>query len=123
MRIVIALLAAILAASQALAETQQDFVGGAGATRCDTWLKERAQNASILSLGMEGWVLGFVSGVNIGSPVRGFITNVSEDDVYSRVDFYCREHPTEILFQAARAATADLMRARAQAIEKQMKAR
>jgi hypothetical protein len=115
MRIGIALLVAILA-SHARAEPQAPmikepmFIGGAGATRCDAWLEERQQKHSILSFGLKGWVLGFASGVNNGEGADGYLLNVSEDDVYSRVDFYCREHPSDILFQAAAMAAADLLR-------------
>jgi hypothetical protein len=125
MRIVITLIATILALP-AWAEPQESpkFIGGAGATRCDEWLEARQQKASILSFGLEDWVLGFVSGVNLMESERhDLLLNVSEKDVFARVDFYCREHASDILFQAAAIATADLLRTRATAILKQSKER
>src|ERR1700686_2516654 len=100
-RIAVALLGTLLA-SPKFAQAPQEFIGGAGATRCEKWLETRQQReSSILGFGLAGWVLGFMSGVNTGEQVNGYLEKVSEGDVYSRVDFYCREHPSDILFQAA----------------------
>jgi hypothetical protein len=117
MRIGIALLVVLLA-SHAQAEPQEgpNFIGGAGAVRCDQWLKAREQKTPVLNFGLESWVLGFVSGANSSEEAHGFLLNVSETDVFTRVDFYCREHASDLLFQAALVATADLLLARATAL-------
>jgi hypothetical protein len=122
MRTGIALLMASLVTSASAQNVNEEplFVGGAGATKCEIWIKERENPQSILAFGLEGWVLGYVSGANPGE-VMGFLSNVTEGDVFSRTDFYCREHRSKILFQAASAVTADLMETRASWIRKNLK--
>jgi hypothetical protein len=91
------------------------FVGGAGATRCDKWLSERDKKASILASGFEGWTMGFVSGVHL-MVAEDRPPDFTEDDVLTRTDFYCREHRTDILAQAAFRLTADLLHTEASRI-------
>ena len=120
----IALLTTVLvtsASAQNVNELSQ-FLGGAGATKCETWLKEREDRKSILAFAMESWVLGYVSGANPSIELPpGMLANVTDGDVFSRTDFYCREHRSNILFQAAAVVTADLMATQASSIRKNLK--
>jgi hypothetical protein len=124
MKIGIALV--VLLASHAQAEPQDNtpkFIGDAGAVRCDEWSEARDQKTPVVNFGLEGWVLGFVSGANLLEEGHDLLLNVSEKDVFTRVDFYCREHASNVLFQAAGAATADLLRTRAMAIRRHLEGR
>ena len=80
------------------AKVKSPFVGGVGAMPCDKWLSERERGTSILAVGLESWVMGFVSG-SYNSEGHG--VDVNEEDVLARTVFYCRQHRTDILFQAA----------------------
>jgi hypothetical protein len=90
-----------------------EWLGDAGGTRCGEWVQERARKTSVLGYGLEAWVLGFVSGANSSeaakTKTRGFLMNFNEDDVFSRVDFYCRQHHDDILIVAASMVIADLL--------------
>ena len=88
------------------ANVKPPVVGGAGVTRCDKWLSEREKKASALAFALEAWVMGYVSGSY--NAVAGDVT-FNEDDVLTRIDFYCREHRTVILAAAAAFVTADLL--------------
>jgi hypothetical protein len=122
--IVLLMAAFVTSASTQNVNELSQFLGGAGATKCETWLKEREDPASVLAFGLEGWVLGYVSGANPSIELPpGMLANVTEGDVFSRTDFYCREHRSNILFQAAAVVTADLMGARASSIRKNLKKR
>jgi hypothetical protein len=90
------------------AKVKPSFVGGAGALPCDKWLSERENGTSMLAVALESWLMGFVSS-SYNSEGRG--VDVNEEDVLTRTDFYCREHRTDILFQAALVVTADLLNA------------
>src|ERR1700722_3751502 len=83
------------------------FMGGAGATTCAKWSTNRAQPGSILSFGLEGWAVGFVSGAflieNSPHPLP-----IVESNVIERIDSYCYDHPSDRVFQAAAHVTADL---------------
>jgi hypothetical protein len=69
-------IAAFAAGSAANGEERLPFLGGDGAQRCQKWTEWRAlaaarstQNketgrALIMSVGMESWILGFVSGIS-----------------------------------------------------------
>src|ERR1700752_2261903 len=95
---------ALLPPSLAWAQVKLPFLGTAGANQCEKWLEERGKkNDSILRFGLEGWVLGFVSGVDSGLISGGsapadspsFLTD--EPDVLVRIDSYCRARPADIL--------------------------
>jgi hypothetical protein len=44
------------------AENTTPFFGSGGAIECRTWVEEHKDKASILAFGLDGWLLGFVSG-------------------------------------------------------------
>jgi hypothetical protein len=120
----VALLAGMVTTA-ACAQSAPSWLGGAGATQCAKWLAERENKASVLASGLEGWVLGFVSGANAGYAAANDITGpanilagFSEADVLARVDFYCRAHTSDMLFAAVNVVTADLMDAVASRIRK-----
>jgi hypothetical protein len=111
MRTAIALVTAAVvtsASAQNANETRLGWIGGAGDTQCDKWLEAREKRgATVLNLGLEGWVLGFVSGGAIA--FSNAFSNFTENDVFDRIDFYCREHRSDILAQAAMVALADML--------------
>src|ERR1700730_4235577 len=85
------------------AEEKLPFLGGAGATRCDKWIETREEEAtSILGFGLTGWVVGFVDGALND---KDLLSDFTENDVLTRVDFYCREHGSNLLYQAALVVT------------------
>jgi hypothetical protein len=73
----------------------------------------------------QSWVLGFVSGANLMNLTEpemrkindSFLQHFSEDDVFTRIDFYCRDHQSDRLFRAAAFVTADFMRTHASRLE------
>jgi hypothetical protein len=97
MRTAIALVTAAVvtsASAQNANETRLGWIGGAGDTQCDKWLEAREKRgATVLNLGLEGWVLGFVSGGAIA--FSNAFSNFTENDVFDRIDFYCREHRSD----------------------------
>jgi hypothetical protein len=102
------------------------WLGGAGATRCDKWLEARGNKASVLAFGLEGWILGYVSGAVHGSfpnEETHVMSNFTESDVFDRIDFYCREHRSDMLVQAALVAFADMLETNASRIQKSPKKR
>ena len=103
-------------ASKQSANEKTTFLGGAGATKCSKWLIQRHSapgHDPILEFGLLSWVAGFVSGANLGTTTVGgsseFLFEFADEDVFARVDFYCREHPSDMLYRAAAFVTADLI--------------
>jgi hypothetical protein len=96
---------------------EKTFLGGAGATKCSKWLIQRHSapgHDPVFEFGLLSWVSGFVSGANLvdTTTVGGsseFLFGFADEDVFARVDFYCREHPSDILYRAAAFVTADLL--------------
>jgi hypothetical protein len=96
---------------------EKTFLSGTGATKCSKWLIQRHSapgHDPILEFGLLSWVAGFVSGANLlgsaTSRTSEFLYyEFADEDVFARVDFYCREHPSDILYHAAAIVTADLL--------------
>jgi hypothetical protein len=97
-------------AGPAFAETPTStpFMGGGGATTCSKWSAEQKQRGSLLAFGLEGWVVGFVSGAYSTQGTSDPILPVIESNVIERVDSYCYDHPSDRVYQAAANVTADL---------------
>jgi hypothetical protein len=121
MKIIFAI-AFLLPITCAIAQEAQrpSFLGGSGATRCEKWSNERAVFGSILRFGNESWILGFISGA-FALDENGMLSGFTEDDVLSRVDFYCRMHKNEFLIRAALEVTADLDQTIADQIKRSLK--
>jgi hypothetical protein len=96
------------------AEEVLQFFGGEGATRCSKWIEEHRDNASILAFGLDGWLMGFVSGLEHGTSTfseaerKAFFAEMTEADVLNRTNDFCRGHPDAYMIQAALTVTADL---------------
>ena len=123
MRTKIALLMAALVTSAWAQNVNEKlpWLGGAGATLCDKWLEVREKKASVLAFGLEGWILGYVSGAVHGSfpnEETYVFSNYTESDVFGRIDFYCREHRSDMLVQAALIIVADMLESTASRIQK-----
>ena len=69
---------------------------------CANWLKERLVN-SRMSLIMNGWVLGYVSGasaINNGEDAPDALRGVGADAILDWIDKYCSAHRSDELVQA-----------------------
>ena len=125
MRTGIALLMAALVTSASAQNVKLPWLGGAGATLCDKWLEVREKKASVLAFGLEGWILGYVSGAVHGSfpnEETYVLSNYTESDVFGRIDSYCREHRSDMLVQAALVIVADMLES-ASRIQKELNKR
>ena len=82
--------------------------------------ERRNAGTSVLAFGLEEWVLGFVLGQKIedddqtGIVVPPYenptwLTNVTVNDVLTRIDIYCRAHQRAFIVQAALVVVADLL--------------
>src|SRR5260370_9865722 len=101
MRAGIALLMAafVTSASAQNVNEKLPWLGGAGATLCDKWLEVREKKASVLAFGLEGWILGYVSGAVHGSfpnEETYVLSNYTESDVVGRINFYFPEYRTDL---------------------------
>jgi hypothetical protein len=128
MRTGIALLMAALVTSAWAQNVNEKlpWLGGAGATLCDKWLEVREKKASVLAFGLEGWILGYVSGAVHGSfpnEETYILSNYTESDVFGRIDSYCREHRSDMLVQAALVIVADMLESSASRIRKELNKR
>jgi hypothetical protein len=114
--------AVALGTDQAVADQQRStLVVREGGNLCQTWLDERRNaGTSVLAFGLEEWVLGFVLGQKIedddqtGIVVPPYenptwLTNVTVNDVLTRIDVYCRTHQRALIVQAALVVVADLL--------------
>jgi hypothetical protein len=95
------------------AEEAPQFFGGAGATQCSKWIEEHRDNASILVFGLDGWLMGFISGLDYGTLTisaerKAFFAEMTEADVLNRTNDFCRGHPDAYMIQAALTVAADL---------------
>jgi hypothetical protein len=77
---------------------------GPGTVSCGNWLKERLVN-SRMSLIMNGWVLGYVSGASVmkqtaGEDAPDVLRGVGADTILGLMDKYCSEHPSHELVHA-----------------------
>jgi hypothetical protein len=110
---IIALLLLVTLTSPAWGQNSAEFgwLGGAGDTPCSKWNEVRARKASTLAFALKSWVLGFVSGVNNAPNADRFLASFNEKDFMMRVDFYCRDHKTDLLAQATMIAVTDMLRA------------
>jgi hypothetical protein len=99
---VVALVVTLLATSSASAQTPTQI--GPGAVSCANWLKERLVN-SRMSLIMNGWVLGYLSGVSTikqttGEDAPDALWGVREATIFDWIDKYCSAHRSDELVQA-----------------------
>jgi len=98
---VVALVVTLLATS-ASAQTPTHI--GPGAVPCANWLKERLVNSRV-SLIMNGWVLGYLSGASAikqttGEDAPDVLRGVGEATIFDWIDKYCSAHRSDELVQA-----------------------
>jgi hypothetical protein len=102
---------AIVAAAALLATTSQSLplrermVLFLKPNSCGGWIDVRRPRS--VNQGKEGWVLGFLSGVNSGED-KDFLTNTDAPSVWAWFDNYCSTHPLDDLVTAADALIAEL---------------
>ena len=97
---VVALVVTLLATS---ASAQTPHIGP-GAVPCANWLKERLVNSRV-SLIMNGWVLGYLSGASAikqttGEDAPDALRGVGEATIFDWIDKYCSAHRSDELVQA-----------------------
>jgi hypothetical protein len=84
-------------------------IAGEGRLSCGAWTEARRiqVNNADAAWGYEQWVLGFLSGVapDLSGPTRDFdpLNGLDVPGVLGWFDQYCRDHPLEVLYLAARA--------------------
>jgi hypothetical protein len=88
LRVVLTFLAVIWASSNACAYN----LIGQGTLACGTWTTLRQDRQA---LGLEQWVLGFLSGVGYEGESHGDnpLKGIDADTVWTWMDNYCRDHP------------------------------
>ncbi len=98
--IALALAALVSTAHIASAAANDGFmVRGYGASSCGTWSAFRKQGRSS-SIGAEGWVLGYITGLNQG--LGGDVTyGVDAEGIFAAIDKYCADEPTKDITSAA----------------------
>jgi len=78
-------LAAVVPASAHVVESR-------GAASCETWLKERPNNAKL----HESWLLGFMSGVSQEADIH-FPKAMDNAALFKWMDDYCRKNPRQTI--------------------------
>lgn len=139
----LAIVAAFTAGTAARGEEGEErllFLGGNGAVTCQHWTTARAAwpNAQagrphkksddadiIMSVGLESWALGFISGISESSAQGGplkieqtILCETNDADVLRRVDNFCKDNPTSRVHQAVLIVVAALMHDKAEQIRK-----
>jgi hypothetical protein len=104
---------AIVAAAALLATTSQGLpLGGRMVlspkpNSCGAWIdvcRSHPHNQILY----EGWVLGYLSGVNFHSTSKDFLRNVVVQSISAWFDNYCSTHPLDDLVTAADALVIEL---------------
>jgi hypothetical protein len=77
---------------------------------CGAWMDFR-RSGSRGNQGYEGWVLGYLSGVNLyGGYNKDFLEGIDAHSAWLWVDDYCGAHPLESLATAATNLAAEWLR-------------
>lgn len=100
-RLVLLLLAATMLSGQAPRPAQDGYhAGGIGAkSSCGTWVVERARGRA---LGLEQWLMGFLSGVGWSQPDGDDpLTGLDANAAFLWMDNYCSKQPLEAVAMAA----------------------
>jgi hypothetical protein len=83
---------AALAMQAAVAPANAHLVETRGAASCETWLKERPNNAKL----HESWLLGFLSGVSQEADIH-FPKVMDNAALFKWMDDYCRQNPRQTI--------------------------
>src|SRR5262245_55485202 len=99
---VVALVVTLLATLSASAQTPTHI--GPGAVSCANWLKERLVNSRV-SLIMNGWVLGYLSGASAIKQTTGEVDTdalrgVGEATIFDWIEKYCSGPRSDEFVQA-----------------------
>jgi hypothetical protein len=101
-RAMLIVISMVLMTNQALGTSR--YVLGAGTASCGAWLEARRGRAH--AVGMESWVLGYVSRANGWSGLDyDFLADPDAPALFAWLDGYCLQHPLDTL----RAATDELI--------------
>jgi hypothetical protein len=68
------------------------LVESRGAASCETWLRERPNNAKL----HESWLLGFLSGVSQEADIN-FPKGMDNAALFKWMDDYCRQNPRQTI--------------------------
>ena len=101
-RIVLALLAALIGPCSVVSAQSFHYIGTGGAS-CGEWTADRRFPDSSRSQADEQWVLGFLSAVGYVDPDRDPLHGMDADGVWAWVDNYCRDHPIDMIISASEA--------------------
>jgi hypothetical protein len=134
-RIIVTVFAVLVLGNAAAAQPVR-FLGAPGGMQCTRWLEIRYNkynsdtNDAIYVFALEAWVLGYMSGIafdvvnaTAGVPenVSNFLYEITENEVLTRVDNYCRGHSSDLVVQAVGWVSTDLMQVQADRIRKAVK--
>ena len=86
------LLAACIIAGVSVPIAHAHLVETRGAASCETWLKERPNNAKL----HESWLLGFMSGVSQEADIH-FPKAMDNAALFKWMDDYCRKNPRQTI--------------------------
>jgi len=79
---------------------------GFGGDSCGKWIEARARGQSV---GMQYWVLGYISGVNtFRAEGNDFLKEVDAAATFGWLDNYCRSQPLDPFAVAVNKLTAEL---------------
>ena len=100
MRIVLAVLVALVVFCEAASAQSFHYIGTGGAS-CGEWTADRRFPDSLHSQADEQWVLGFLSAVGYADPDRDPLRGTDAQGVWAWADNYCRDHPTDTIIIAS----------------------
>lgn len=80
------------AQAQGLVQSQKPQVTVRGASSCGLWVKNRETNSLERSSDL-AWVLGFLSGISMGSTVNVFKDIRDSESLVLWMDNYCKANP------------------------------
>jgi hypothetical protein len=89
--------------------TAAEAVLGQGNISCSSWIESRGDD-NTLAATRTAWVLGFVTAFNqYGSEPEGDVSGGKDTEVLiGRIDYHCRLHPLDNLYNASAALVAEL---------------
>jgi hypothetical protein len=89
--------------------TAAEAVLGQGNISCSSWIESRGDD-NTLAATRTAWVLGFVTAFNqYGAKPEGDVSGGKDTEVLMvRIDYHCRQHPLDNLYNASAALVAEL---------------
>lgn len=102
----IAIIVAALTASTVQAQEGRFTVIGPTGFSCGRWVNTPKQTAEYDVL--RYWVLGYLSGANLGAKGTDFLQNRDADGLTAWIDNYCRQNPLHAMTEAIYALMSEL---------------